>query len=443
MSDTIKDLGNGLILRRVTPVDAEELVAFNARIHSEAGPEEPDERVAAWVHDLMTQPHPTTGVDDFIVVEDTAKKMIVSSMNLIPQTWSYAGIEFGVGRPELVGTDPQYRRRGLVRAQFDVIHDWSAQRGHKVQVITGIPHYYRQFGYEMGLALDGGRMGYTPHIPKLAEETEEPYLIRTAQKEDVPFINALAQENAARFLIHCLRDEELWGYELDGKSQENVTRFEIMIIESADGDAVGFLAHPFFLWGPTLAIQIYELKAGISWFEVTPSVLRYIKETGETYAAQKGDLDFQAFAMWLGTQHPVYQAIDDKLPRQRDPYAHYVRVADLPDFLRHIAPALEERLSNSVMVGYSGELKLCFFQSGIKFIFEKSVLKEIEEYAPEHTIDGDVLFPDLTFLRVLFGYNDFQEIQTFFADCYARTDPGRTLVPILFPKQASNVRAIS
>jgi hypothetical protein len=36
-------------------------------------------------------------------------------MNLISQIWAYEGIPFGVGRPELVGTLPEYRNRGLVR----------------------------------------------------------------------------------------------------------------------------------------------------------------------------------------------------------------------------------------------------------------------------------------------------------------------------------------
>ena len=106
------------------------------------------------------------------------------------------GLAVQAGLPELVGSDPKYRRRGLVRAQFDVIHAWSAERGHKAQVITGIPYYYRQFGYEMGLALDGGRVGYLPHIPKLDEDKAEPYHIRVANEEDIPFISALYAENA-------------------------------------------------------------------------------------------------------------------------------------------------------------------------------------------------------------------------------------------------------
>ena len=41
--------------------------------------------------------------------------------------------------PELVGTKKEYRRRGLVRQQFEVMHEWSAERGELVQIITGIP----------------------------------------------------------------------------------------------------------------------------------------------------------------------------------------------------------------------------------------------------------------------------------------------------------------
>ena len=61
-------------------------------------------------------------------------------MNLISQTWAYEGIPFEVGRPELVGTLPEYRNRGLVRAQFEEVHRWSAARGELVQGITGIPY---------------------------------------------------------------------------------------------------------------------------------------------------------------------------------------------------------------------------------------------------------------------------------------------------------------
>lgn len=439
----IKDLGDGLILRRATPADAETLTAFNARIHSDEGPDKPDERIGAWVNDLLTKSHPTTAPSDFTVVEDTQKGEIVSSMNLIPQTWSYEGLEFGVGRPELVGTDPEYRKRGLVRSQFEVIHQWSEERGHKLQGITGIPYYYRQFGYEMTIALDGGRVGYMANIPKLEKDKEEQFTVRPASEKDLPYLIELYNLGLKRHMIACQRDESIWRYELCGKGEKNISRSEFRIIETNAGEAIGYLAHPAFLWDACLTVTMYELKKGVPWLDVTHSVLRYLKATGEAYAAEDGDAEFGAFAMWLGNEHPVYHAIDDRLPRKREPYAWYIRVPDIVDFLLHIKPVFEERLATSVLVGYSGELKLNFFRSGVKFTFEEGKIKEIVDKMPESPQDGDVLFPDLTFLRVLFGYNDFGEVEKTFADCFARNDHGRALMPILFPKKASKLWPIS
>ena len=114
-------------MRRSTPADAEPLAEFNSMIHSDLGLDKPDERIGAWVRDLLTRSHPTFDAGDFTLVEDTRTGRIVSSLNLISQTWTYAGIPFRVGRPELVGTDPEFRNRGLVRIQFDGVtaRDWS------------------------------------------------------------------------------------------------------------------------------------------------------------------------------------------------------------------------------------------------------------------------------------------------------------------------------
>lgn len=152
-----RDLGDGLVLRWAIPEDAEELAVFNVAMHSD-NPEEPDEFLKPWTRDLMSGEHPTTKADDVTVVIDTKKSdKIISSACLISQTWVYEDIPFAVGRPELIATHPDYRRRGLIREQMGVIHAKSASRGELVTAITGIPWYYRQFGYEMGLNLGGSR----------------------------------------------------------------------------------------------------------------------------------------------------------------------------------------------------------------------------------------------------------------------------------------------
>jgi GNAT superfamily N-acetyltransferase len=435
-------LGDGLVLRRAAGADTEALVAFNKGVHQ--SPDEPElpKGVAVWTRDLMAGEHPTFDVGDFTLVEDTNTGAIASSLCLISQRWSYGGIEFGVGRVELVGTHPDYRNRGLIRAQFEVLHQWSAERGEKMQAITGIPYFYRQFGYEMGLALGGGRLGYAPNVPKLKKGEEEPYRVRLAEEPDLPFIAQMCGEAAERYLLTCVRDEALLRYELCGKSEKNLNRQCLCIVETAGGGPVGFLTHSSGLYHQTAACFFYELKPGASWLAVTPSVVRYLWATGEAYAEQEKK-DLGAFAFWLGTEHPVYQVMDDQLPRTRAPYAWYVRVPDLVGFLRHITPVLERRLAQSALVGHTGELKVSFYRSGRRLEFADGQLKAVEPWQPTPGEEGTAAFPDLTFLQLLLGYRTCEELHYAFPDCWTANDEAHALLEALFPKRASLVWGVS
>jgi hypothetical protein len=442
-----RDLGDGLILRRATRTDADALEAFNLPIHSDEGPDQAEDgaRVAAWTRDLVEKPHPTFDVGDFTIVEDTASGEIVSSLNIISQTWRYAGIPFGVGRPELVGTHPDYRHRGLVRAQFELIHEWSKARGHMLQAITGIPYFYRKFGYEMALNLGGGRDGYQPDVPKLKDGEQEPYHLRPVKTEDLPFITKLYRHASRRYLVSCDWDQSLWEYELHGKSPKSANRMEMRLIEGESGQRLGFLLHPHFLWGTTMSAVLYELKDGVSWGAVTPSVVRYLYQTGQTYAALKNkEDDFAAFGFRVGEEHPVYEVMHAGLPRRHKPYAWYLRVPDLPGFVNHIAPVLEDRLARSYYCAHSGELKLTFYRQGLRLVIEAGRLATVEVWQPEPRRDsGDAAFPGLTFTQLLFGYRSLEELDHAFADCWWKNDQAYGLLNVLFPKQVSNVYPVS
>ena len=172
--------GDHLLLRSANPEDAEALVELNTRVF--------DERITHWTTDLVSGRHPTVQPEDFTVVEDTRDKRIVSSVCLISQTWHYDGIPFQVGRPELVATDPEFRRRGLVRKQFEAIHERSAAKGELMQVITGVDWFYRQFGYEMGVGMWGSRMFDAIHLPALEDGGTESFRLRPAGPADHDFI---------------------------------------------------------------------------------------------------------------------------------------------------------------------------------------------------------------------------------------------------------------
>jgi hypothetical protein len=439
----IRDLGDGLVLRRSTLADAVKLGEFNSRIHSDDGPEKPDARLTWWTRDLLERPHPTFGVGDFTIIEEQATGRIVSSLNHISQIWAYEGIPFKVGRPELVGTLPEFRNRGLVRIQFEEIHRWSLERGEMVQAITGIPYFYRMFGYEMAMDLDGARSGFEMNLPKLEEGQPEPYRLRTAVESDIPFLMEVSAHAAKRNLVVSVRGEALWRYELNGRSEKNVNRWVWEIIERSEtGEAAGFLAHPWFSWSISVPAQMFELKPGVSWLDVTPSVVRWLWELGRTVCESEGKTR-SAFTFALAGSHPVYEVFRDSLPRVREPYCWYLRVPDLPGFICHIAPVLERRLDESLIPGFTGELKLSFYNNGLRLAFDLGKLITAELWMPDAKNGGDIAFPNLTFLQVVFGHRTLDELRRSYADCWWENDRARVLVSTLFPKKPSHFLAIA
>jgi len=436
-----QDLGNGLLLRRSRAEDMEELAAFNQRIHSMDDDEDvrdPQPRLAAWTRDLMGGGHPRFGAEDFTVVVEQASGRIVSAACLISQTWDYEGVPFGVGRPELVGTEPAYRRRGLIRAQFEVLHQLSRSRGEWVQAITGIPYYYRQFGYEMLLNLGGERRGFAAQLPTQAQG----YTVRPAQVDDLPWIADCERLGGRRGVVHCVRSPAEWRYELDGACELNVNRKVLMVLTHASGQPVGFFAHePYVRPSNVLAATILELMEGVSWYDALPCVLRYLLQKGNEIAAQDGK-PCLGVELALGEEHPAYQVAERWLPVVKKPYAWYVRLSDLAGFLRLIAPALEVRLAQSLYAGVSGEFKVGFYRTGLHLTFEAGRLTACEAYELERWQAVDAAFPGLSFLQLLFGYRSLDELRNAFADCWTN-ERGRALLTALFPRKPSNVWPIS
>jgi hypothetical protein len=436
----IERLPDGLTLRKATPADAERIAEFNGDVHRDPGQVEPNSWVAGWARSLATRPHPTFSVADFLIVEDAGGR-IVSSVCHISQTWSFGGIDVPVGMPELVGTLAEYRGRGLVRRQIEELHRWSAERGELLQAIDGIPYFYRQFGYEMALEAGGGRVLPRTAVPKPTEGESEPYRVRPAGPEDLPFVDEVDRAGRRRWLVSAVRDPALWRYELDGKTGGH--REAIVLVETPGGEPIGYVAHWVDRFGQDLGVRAYELRRGASWLAVTPTVLRYLAEQGATRQSIGGDDPFERILFWLGPEHPVYRVVGPQMT-VGSPDTLYVRVPDLPAFVRRIAPVLEERLAASVAPGYSGELKLSFYRDGLRLRFEEGRLAEVASFAPTQRIrPGAAWFPDLTFLQLLFGRRSLEELRAAFPDVYTRGDDTAPLVEALFPKAPSRVWAIS
>jgi hypothetical protein len=431
-------LPDGLVLRRSTRQDAERLADFNGRIHgSTTGDDAPPQALTDWTYDLFDPHHPTFGEGDFTLVEDPANDKIVSCLCLINQTWAYGGIPFGVGRPELVGTDEHYRNRGLIRRQFEVVHAWSAQRGQPVQIITGIPNYYRQFGYEMAPDLGGGVNVGENLLRKLRPEQSEPFRIRLAGADDIALVMQAYAQLERREPLVCVRDADLWRYEILGKRPLNVNRTEIYVIETPEQTPVGALGIPAELWGNVQGLSFIELLPGVSYLEVMPAVLRWLWAIGQQHSTQA--MRCTVLSLRLGAEHPAYVALDAHTAPRLRRYAYYTRVADIPAFLRLIRPVLEQRLAASPCAGHSGEMVITFYRSGVRIKLEKGRISAIEPHLAVWS-DSTAGFPDLTFLQLLFQQHSLDELRDHYADVFAAADT-HALLNAMFPKSTASIWA--
>jgi hypothetical protein len=443
-----RDLGDGLVLRWSTAADIENIAQLTSMVFRDKEEEPPNQFIKRFIPELMSGKHPLMGPGDYGVVEDTRKdgNPLVACTCLWRHVWEYEGIPFHVGRPEIVGSDSNYRNRGLIRALFEMVHARSEEEGHLVQAITGIPYFYRQFGYEYALDLEAKRTTYLSLIPKLKEGETEPYTLRDATVEDIPLIQEFYQQQRSHSMVWNTATDYFWRYEIEKREakRENEPAWNIKMIVDAEGNSKGYLMALNRRWGRSFNVHLLDIATDVNQQAVMPSVLRGLQTLGEEIVPHKPDIEaFSQITFYLGRSHPIYDVLGNALaPSQELPYAWYVRVRDLPAFIKLIAPALEKRLASSVVASYTGELKLDFYRGGLRMAFENGHLTTAEHWrAPIYESDAGANFPPLVFLQLLFGYRSVDDLRYAFPDVRVSSN-AEALLKALFPARPSFVLGI-
>jgi predicted N-acetyltransferase YhbS len=439
-----RELGDGLLLRWSRREDADAVAALFADVFRENVEQPLNTHFASWAHDMFSGRHPLTGPEEFALVEDRQRRTIVAAASFLNQTWEYEGIAFGVGRPETVATHAEYRNRGLVRAIFELLHARSAARGHLAQAITGIPYFYRQFGYEYALDLGGGKSVYFDALAPGKEGQAEPYTLRDAAPADVALLERLYRRELESSLtggpppLSARVEERYWRYLIDGISPTTGVGFQPLVIEDPQGQAHGYLLRWRSRWNASVGLSGMMLVEGVALSTVLPSVLRGLREQAPrmlvtAHAAPPAT----RLHLNLRDGHPVYALL---APNQTTPllesYAWYVRIPDLPAFLRQIGPALERRLENSPMAGYSGELKITFYREGLRLVFEGGRISGVEPWRtpPRGESQAQAGFPPLVFTQLLLGHRSLAELRFAFPDVWVKAEHV-ALVEALFPRR--------
>ena len=441
-----RDLGDGLVLRWSTPDDTENIVELVSTVFRDRADEPLNQPLGYLMRELMSGTHPVMGPGDFALVEDTRKQgnPLVACTCLWRHAWEYEGIPFRIGRPEIVASDPDYRNRRLIRAVFEVIHARSEADGHLVQAITGIPYFYRLFGYEYALDLGGRRSVYVSLIPQIDEGTPEPFSLRDATWEDIPLVQSLYDQRRMSGIVSALIDGAWWRYQLANWRTSLSEGWHIQMIMDGDGQSQGYVITPPTRWRDSLRVFDLAFASGANAQAIMPSLLRTLAAQGaQLPVRESGAYPFSRIVFNLGRSHPIYAVLEKSLPTtQEAPYAWYVRVADLPKFMQLIAPALERRLASSLVAGYSGELRFDLYRGGLRMVFEQGRLRTVEDWRrPIWDANEDGGFPPLVFLQLLFGHRSLDALRSAFPDVWVNENV-ELLVNTLFPYRPSRVLAL-
>ncbi len=438
-----KELPDGLIARSLsagTPADRENLPQFYYDVFVGDYGEE-DAGVKPLAEDMLAHNKSITADDVWVIVDPNANDKIVSALLLIPQIWCYEDAEIGVGRVELVGTHADYRRRGLVRELMDIAHERSAELGHVMQSITGIPYYYRKFGYNMTVDLGGG--GAIP-LTAIGDMADEPsFTLRLATDDDIPRLIELDTIGRRDSLLSTKRNREEWLYELHGKRLDTDDYRHILLIQNKEQVNVGYVAIDIGPDNKTLSVDTYVVDESTSFVATYMPVMQAIKAFLVEFTTEQ-ETDMPLYLYFRVSIHPDLLKLFDltpygKLATRR--YAWFMRVGDLAAFMMQIKPVLERRLAGSAANCYSGEVRISFRNfTGLILNFENGKLIEAKNEPPAY-LKANAAFPFLSFLDLLFGHRDMAELVRMYPDCMAHREIF-VLLDILFPKKYSGLMAI-
>jgi predicted N-acetyltransferase YhbS len=410
-------LENGLVLRTAAGErDVERVAAFNGTIH---GP-----GVASMTRNLLIH-HPHTRGGDLIFVEDGRSGQVVSSLCLIPWTWRYEGVDMPAGEMGIVGTLEGYRHRGLIRAQVDVFKRRLRERGCLLSQIQGIPYFYRRFGYEYALPLEGGLRIELRDVPT---PTDGSFALRVATRDDLPALTRLYDEAARDLAIHAARDKATWRYLLahtDGTEMERDT----WIVQDADGQIAGYMCVPKHHFGEQLVVsEVSHLG-----FDAALAALDYLKKLAI-------ERDKPGIRLNLPAGCTLMQLARSLGAHDLGTYAWQIHVPDLTALLRALAPVFEHRIEQSPFAGLTRDVRLSLYRETLVLRFVESRLTEVTNGGT--TGDEAILhLPPLQFIPLVLGYRTVAELRAAYPDVSV-VATWRLLVEALFPKVPSFIYTI-
>lgn len=348
------------------------------------------------------------GVDGTAVVVDGSR--VVATLTLLDEVVHVDGRAVPAGQIELVATDPHFEGRGLVRALVAWAHERSRRRGHLLQVMVGIPFFYRQFGYEYAVPMPAWRrLAARPVVPP-----GPPWTVRRATAGDIPAMAALQDRAQSAADVRMGHADACWRWlvERDGSEQ--------WVAERAGLVAAVARALP-----PEEGGDIAELAADDE-AAAAALVARLAARVAEPPRVQDRAGSPAALAALLDAP-------------EEEPDWYYARVERLGPLLAHLAPVLQARLDAAGLGHVDHEVLLSSWRSHVRFTVGASGFRLLAEGGPEQapiSKGGSGVPPDALASLVL-GPHGAVGLEERLPDCHLGRR--REVMSALFPPRTADL----
>ena len=436
------DLPDGLVLRTLADGherDRDRLPQLYRQVFREVDDwDSPDDDL--WVKSMLGGLHPTIRDEHVWLIVDPARDGLpVATLLLSPERWRYETLPLGVGRIEMVATHPEYRRRGLMRALMATAHERSVALGHMFQVITGIPHLYRRFGYTMAVALGRGASLPLSAVPALKPGAQPFCSLRPAVEADFPLFGAWDEYLAPQFALSAINPPRFWAHWL---TQRPASLFTIIARDATPLGYVALWRYPDSCW---LNCELLAVGPESSLLATFDDVLRGIRDFAQT--KWPGERAPKHIGFMAGYPQTLATLLEKAGPTaiERQPYAWYLRASDPAQLLLAIRPVLENRLEHSGAHRYSGELRLSLYNMrGLRLRLEEGRLAQVQNISVDvkDELGCDAWLTQEALLSLIVGHHSFAELRQTLPETRA-SGRALALLEILFPRKPSYILALN
>ena len=360
--------------------------------------------------------HPETVLDNYWLVEDVTTGEIVSTTCLIPWNCYFAGVDLRIAQLELVLTRPDYRGRGLVRAQINLFEQIAKARGFDLCIIWGIPYYYRQYGYSY--ALDGMTSETLPteRIPAQLLSGQLPLSLRPASTPDIPELTQLYDNAVSGLDVRMRRSSVYWKYLL------KAAKHPIEMVENVEtGELLGYV---------TIVRE-----------EKNTTILEHSLPGADTAAALLQTLKARSIGqieIYWPQESPLIQVARSLGSQTKRGGQWLLRIPDVTRFLTRIAPVLEERLVASRWQYVNFELIINLFQQAFLLRFNGGMLSVTPLGFVDYSMGADgghLCIPPDAFTRLITGYRTLDDLCDAWPDIIVKPE-AHDLARILFPRMS-------